>query len=104
MLELLGQLRVARSISIKVNDSQTNTMLHFAFAQLMYISAPPPIMLQSIRHMLAQQNVSGITAIHDSLGDVDPGPGDIRLRIQIRDLVNRAAMNPHSHLEFGMAG
>jgi hypothetical protein len=57
---------------------------------------------QIISHMLGEQNVTGITAIHHSLSDVDPGSGNIGLFVQISNLVNWAAVNAHPHLQFGM--
>src|SRR5437667_3841887 len=63
---------------------------------------PLRILLPIIRDMLADQNVSGIAAIHHSLRDVDASASDIRLFVQIGDFVDRAAVNSHSHPKFGM--
>jgi hypothetical protein len=52
--------------------------------------------------MLGEQNVTGITAIHHALRDVDPGSGDISLFVQISDFIDRAAVNAHPHSQFGM--
>src|SRR5437763_2881645 len=60
------------------------------------------VLFQIVGHMLGEQNVTGITAIHYPLRDVDSGSGDIRLLIEITDFIDRAAVNPHAHPQFGM--
>src|SRR6266700_3329743 len=63
---------------------------------------PPRVLFQIIGHMLGEQNMTGITAIHHSLRDVDPGSGDISLFVEISDFIDRAAVNAHPHPQFGM--
>jgi hypothetical protein len=46
--------------------------------------------------------VTGVSAIHHSLRDVNTSTGDVRLLVQIRDFIDRAAMNPHPHTKLGM--
>ena len=52
---------------------------------------------QVFGYMLGEQNVTGITAIHHALRDVDSGAGDISLLVQVTDLIDRAAVNTHPH-------
>jgi hypothetical protein len=59
-------------------------------------------MFEVFCHMPAKKNVSGVAAIHDALRDVNAGAGDVRLLVQVGDLVDRSAVNAHSHFEFGM--
>ena len=64
--------------------------------------APPRVLFQIVGHVLGEQNVTRITAIHHPLRDVDPGSGDIGLLVQITDFIDRAAVNAHPHPQFGM--
>jgi len=59
-------------------------------------------LLQVIRHMLGQQNVPGIAAIHDSLRYIDASAGNVRLFIQVGNFADRTAVNPHPHPKFRM--
>ena len=46
--------------------------------------------------------MTGVAAIHDALGDVDPSAGNIRLLVQIGDFVNRTTMDAHADPDLGM--
>ena len=46
-------------------------MLHFAVAQVVQMGTPLAILFKVVRHMLGQKNVSGVSAIHHSLGQID---------------------------------
>jgi hypothetical protein len=46
-------------------------VFHFAFAQIVQMGTPLAILFQIVRHMLGEQNVPGIPAIHHSLRQVD---------------------------------
>src|SRR6266550_3477541 len=48
------------------------------------------------------QDVSGIAAIHHSLRHVDSSAGDVGSLIDIDDLIDRAAVDPHAKLNRGM--
>ena len=52
--------------------------------------------------MLRKQDVPGIAAIHHPLRDVDASAGNVGLFVQISDFIDRAAVNAHPHLKFGM--
>ena len=77
-------------------------MFHFAFAELVQVRLPMRIMFQVFGHMPRQKDVAGVAAIHHSLGDVDPGAGDIGLLVQIADLVNRTAVHTRADFQFWM--
>src|SRR6266516_7714287 len=49
--------------------------------------------------MRGQKNVSGISAIQHTLGDIDSCPCHIRFVVNIGDSVDRAAVNPHPQLD-----
>ena len=63
---------------------------------------PLRVLFQIIGHMLGEQNVSGVAAIHHALRDVDARAGDVGLFVQIGDFIDRAAVNSHPDLKFRM--
>jgi hypothetical protein len=63
---------------------------------------PTRVLFQIVGHMLREQDVTGITAIHHPLRDVDPGASDVGLLVQITDFIDRAAVNAHPHPQLGM--
>ena len=77
-------------------------MLDLAFAQIVQLRPPMPILLQIFRDSFREQDVPAIAAIHHSLRHVDAWPGDIRAPTDIGYLADRAAVNTHSHWEVGM--
>jgi len=46
--------------------------------------------------------VAGISAIHDTLCDVDATASNVTVCIDVRNAVDRAGMNAHSQLYFGI--
>src|SRR5207249_11208716 len=52
--------------------------------------------------MPGQKNMPGIAAIHDALRHVDPWSRDVRLFINIGDLVHWAAVHSHPQLDMRM--
>src|SRR5205809_4632068 len=46
--------------------------------------------------------MSGVPAIHHSLADIDSGPGNIHLVIDINHLIDRAAVNSHPQLDMSL--
>jgi hypothetical protein len=52
-------------------------------------------MFKIFRHMFGEQNVTGIPAVHDPLGDVDSGPCDISPIINVPHLTHGTTVNPH---------
>ena len=56
-------------------------MFPFTFAEIMQIRLPLVVLLEVFGGVLRHQNVTGVTAIHDALGDVDPGAGNVRLLV-----------------------
>ena len=58
--------------------------------------------LQIIRDMFRKQDVTGIAAIHDSLGHVNSATGDIGASAHISDFADWTAMNSHSDGNVGM--
>ena len=95
-LELFGQLRIADFIGVKVADIDPDPMLHFACPQLVQERSPPVMLFQIFSHMFGDEDVTGITTIHHSLGQVDPGAGNVLPLVHIDHFVDRAAVNAHS--------
>jgi hypothetical protein len=71
-------------------------MLHFAFAKLVQMRAPLPILFQIFGDTLGEEDVAGIAAIHHALRDVDSRAGYVGPIIDIFDLIDRAAVNAHA--------
>ena len=53
------------------------------------------------RHALRQQDVSGIPAIHYSLGDIYSDAGGVRAIVQIGHCADWSAVHAHAHPQFG---
>jgi hypothetical protein len=68
----------------------------------MEIGAPAWILFQVICHMLGEKNVTGVPAIHHALRHVNASAGNVGLFVQITDFIDRAAVNAHPHVKFGM--
>ena len=56
---------------------------------------PEAVLRKIVRNALRHQNVSGIAAIHDSLGHVDSGAGHVGPVVDIFNLIDRAAVHTH---------
>ncbi len=101
--KFLRQRRIAQFLRVEVDDLNAGAVLHFAFAKLMQLRTPLRILLEIIRHMFGEKNVSGIRAIHHTLRDVDSRSGDVRAIIQILDFIDRSTVNAHPDAQFRMA-
>ena len=77
-------------------------MLHFAFAKIVQMGTPPPILFKIIGHTLGKQNVTGIATIHHPLGDVDTGSRYIGAIIHVGSPAYRTAVDSHAHPQFRM--
>ena len=75
-------------------------MLHLALADIVQVRPPFQIVLKVFSDVLGKEDVPGISTIHHPLCDVDTRPRNVGALIHIRDLVHRAAVNPHADLEF----
>ena len=101
-LKLLGKLRIADSIAVKIDHAEAHAVLHFAVAQVVQMWPPMTVLLQVFRHMSREKNVTGIAAIHDPLRHVDARPGDIGPTAHIRHVAYRPAVNAHPHCDLRM--
>jgi hypothetical protein len=60
------------------------------------------ILREIVGYMLRDQNVPGITAIHNPLGDIDSSAYNVPGIIHIRHFIDRPAMNAHPDLNVRM--
>ncbi len=75
-------------------------MLDLALTQVAQPRGPLPGMDQVIGHVLGEENVSGIAAIHHPLRHVDAGPGDVGAPAHVGHLAHRSAVDAHPHRKF----
>jgi hypothetical protein len=78
-------------------------VLHFALAQIVQMGAPLTILLKIVSHMLGEKDVSGVSAIHHSLRQVDSGARYIGAIIHIGNTAHRTAVDSHAHPQLRMA-
>src|SRR5881275_326461 len=93
---------VAEIVLVEINQVQSQPVLNLTLAQIVQIRLPVPVLNQIFRYMPGQKNMPGIAAIHDALRHVDPRSGDVRLVINIGDLIHWAAVHSHPQLDMGM--
>src|SRR5436190_14812092 len=98
--KLLRPLWISNLIVVEIYDRYFLAVFYFTCAKIVQKRTPLRVLLQVLGDMFRKQNVSGIAAIHYSLRDIDAGAGDVRLLVQIADLVNRTAVNPHPDAKF----
>ena len=70
-------------------------MLCLDLAQIVQQRLPHPILREILCDAFRKENVAGVAAAHYSFGDVDPNARDVVSIVNIFDLVNRSAVNPH---------
>ena len=75
-------------------------MLDLAFAQITQPRRPLPVLHQIIRHMLGEENVPGVAAIHHPLRHVDSGPGKIDAPSHVGHFAHGPAVNAHPDRNF----
>ena len=80
-----------------------DAVLHFRFAEVAQMLSPRAELRENVGHRLREQNVAGIAAIHDALRDVDAAAGDVAVGVDVRNAVDRAAVNSDAQLDVRMA-
>ncbi len=101
-MEFFGRFRIADFATVEIHDTDAAAVFYFAFTELVQVRLPTWIVFKVFSDVFREKNMSGITAIHHPLGNVDSSPGDIGLLVQISDFIDRAAVNSHAHPEFRM--
>ncbi len=100
--EFVGDLRIAQIIFVEVKHVQAQPVLYLTLTQIMQVRPPVPVFGQVVRHMPGQQNMPGIAAIHNALGDIDSRSCYVGFVINIGDSIDRAAVNTHPQLNVRM--
>jgi hypothetical protein len=93
---------VAEIVFVEINQVQPQPVLHLTLAEIVQIRLPLPVLGQIFRYMPGQKNMPGIAAIQDALRHVDPWSRDVRLVINIDDLIHWAAVHSHPQLDMRM--
>src|SRR6266550_4668884 len=68
----------------------------------MQVPLPVAVLFQIFSHVLGNEDVTGVTAIHHSLRDVDSGPGNVGTTTYVHHTAHRSTMDSHSQLELGV--
>src|SRR4029077_12528920 len=97
--KLLRHFRVAELLRIQVHYRDPGTVLHLRLPQVMEMLLPMPKVLQVFGHMLGKQDVTGITTIHRSLGEVEAGASDDGATTHTYYSAHRATVHSHTELE-----
>jgi hypothetical protein len=100
LLKFLRQRDVAQRRSVKIDQMESDAVFDLAFAQVAQTRGPLPGMDQIIRHVLGEENVASVAAIHHPLRHVDAGPGDVGAPAHVGHLAHRSAVNAHAHGKF----
>src|SRR5438046_9705914 len=77
-------------------------MFYFTLAKFMQVRLPVRVFLQIFSHLLRQQNVSGVAAVHDPLRDIDAGASHVRFSGCVDDSADWSTVYAHSQLNFRM--
>src|SRR6266478_2818646 len=65
----------------------------------MQVPLPVAVLFEIFSHMLGDENVTGVTAIHHSLCDIDSGPGNVGATTYVHHTADRSTMDSHPQLE-----
>src|SRR5215472_11488369 len=101
-LEFVRKMWVAEIVFVKINQVQPQAVLYLTLAEIVQIWLPVAVLGQIFRYMPGQKNMPGITAIHNALRHVDSRSRDVRLVINIDDLIDWAAVHSHPQLDMRM--
>jgi len=94
-----GTLEIAKAVGSEIHQANSNSMLDHHLTQFMQVRTPALVVFQVFGHMFAQQNVTGIAAIHHPLRNVNTSAGDVGALVNVGDFVHRAAVNSHPELK-----
>ena len=75
----------------------SNTVLYLAFAQIMQLTRPLPVLRQVPSDPLREKNVIDVAAIHHPLRYINAGAGKVSVAVNINDFADGPAVNPHAH-------
>ena len=72
-------------------------MFHFHVTQFMKVGLPTTLLCEIVRHAFTNEDVTGISAIHHSLRDIDSYTGNIVALVCVLDVMDRAAVDSHPY-------
>src|SRR5207302_9743111 len=101
-LEFVRKMWIAEIVFVEINQMQPQPVLHLTLAEIVQVRLPVPVLGQIFRYMPGQKNMPGIAAIHNALRHIDPCSRDVRLVINIGDLIHWAAVHSHPQLDMRM--
>src|SRR5438477_12708163 len=101
-LTFWGPLRFTQLLRVEIDQRNDFAVFDLAFANFMQVRPPASVMLEIVSHVPREKNMSGISAIHHSLRDVDARTRDVRLFVQVGNFIYRATVDTHSHFDFGV--
>src|SRR5207237_10388268 len=70
-------------------------VFHFHLTQIMQMWPPSSVLLEIFRDSLRQQDMSGITTIHQPLGEINPHPGRINPVVDVGYRAHWPAVRAH---------
>ena len=93
----MRQGRITDTVFAEINDVKSQSVLHFALAKIVQVRLPMSILSQIICDVFRKKDVSGVSAVHYPLGYVNSAAGDVDAVIDVPDLIDRPAVNPHPY-------
>ena len=81
---------------------QAQPVFDFAFAEIMQVRLPMPVLAQVLRHVRRQKNMLGIAAIQHSLRNINSRTGYVRFVVNIGDSIDRTTVNSHPQTDVRM--
>src|SRR3954469_6743570 len=95
-LEFSWELWITSLIRIKVGDVYPHPVFHLKRADVVEERSPALVILEVLSHMMREQDVPGVSAIHHPLSHVDAGAGNVGALVHVHDTTNRPAVNAHA--------
>src|SRR6476646_7682048 len=86
----------------EVNELDPGAMLYLACSNVVKVALPGAELSQIVSRSLRKENVTGLTAIHHPLREVNAGAGDIDLVVDIHHPADGPTMNSHANGKLGM--
>src|SRR5206468_7659287 len=100
--KFLRHFGIAEFLGVKIDHRHMRTVFYLGITKVMQMPLPVAELFQIFRHVLGEQDVTGIAAIHHPLGNINSGPGNVGPTAYIHDAADRATMHTHAQFEFGV--
>src|SRR5206468_7450230 len=94
-LEFVRKMWIAEIVFVEINQVEPQPVLHLTLAEIVQVRLPLPVLGQIFRYMPGQKNMPGLAAIHAALRHLHPRSLDVRLVVNIDDLIHWAAVYSH---------